>query len=352
MKLTIRAIGKTAVVTCCLILSLLYAAPASAGVKARRTRAAAVRSFSITDFSAEPVGGSLVGGTSLRSRADMPLDQLIKFVAADLDKYWRATFADAGWVYTPPKEIKVSDGPIDTPCGRSKVDDAFYCPASHGIYADYNFLHRYYKDHGDFTVLVILAHEWGHAIQLQVGINKSNRASIQVELQADCFCGAYAKSARKAGYLEEDDLDEGVVGFFELKDPKGTPWLHPNAHGKAYQRINFFLEGLKGGPYPCGFVGSLLGIWEANVTEPGYPVKITTRFNDDATLDTWLTTSGRTVHSRSEWKYENGILSQRDPVGYSSGTIKWHDGKHIELMVIQNQDGLSSQGRIRHYYRR
>ena len=348
MKLTICTIGKMAAMMCCLTLSLFSVAPALASVEAGRRRAAAVRSFSITDFSAEPVGAR----PSLRSRKDMPLDQLIKFITADLDKYWRATFADAGGVYVPPKEIKVSDVPIDTPCGKSEAGNAGYCPTSHSIYADYNFLHKFYKEHGDFTVLVILAHEWGHAIQQQVGITKAKHGGIQVELQADCFCGAYAKNAEKAGYLEEGDLDEGVMGLFKVKDPKGFPWFHPEAHGKGYQRINFFLEGLKGGPYPCGFVGNLLGIWEASVTEPGYPVKITTRFNDDATLDTWHATANGTVHSRSQWKYENGILTQRDAVGYSSGTIKWHDGKHIELMVIQNQEGLSSQGRIRHYYRR
>lgn len=348
MKFAICRIGKTAAVACCLILSNFSAATASADVKAAFPHATAVRSFSITDFSAEPVGGR----PSLRPRADMPLDQLIKFIAADLDKYWRAVFAEAGWAYTPPKEIKVSDGPMDTPCGRSNADDAFYCPTSHSIYIDYNFIYKYYKNHGDFTVLIFLAHEWGHAIQLQMGITKDKYGGIQVELQADCFCGAYAKSADKAGYLEEGDLDEGVVGLFKLKDSEGLPWFHPQAHGKGYQRIDSFLEGLKGGPYPCGFVGNLLGIWEANVTEPGYPVKITTRFNDDATLDTWFATSRGTVHSRSQWKYEKGTLSQRDPVGYSSATIKWHDGKHIEVMIIQNQDGLSAQGRIRHYYRR
>ncbi|HEV2861043.1 MAG TPA: neutral zinc metallopeptidase [Pyrinomonadaceae bacterium] len=282
----------------------------------------------------------------------MPLDQLIKFIAADLDKYWRGVFAEAGWAYRPPKEIKVSDVQIDTACGKSEAGNAGYCPPSHSIYADYNLLYKYYKKFGDFTVLVILAHEWGHSIQSQVGITKVKYVGIQVELQADCFCGAYAKNADKAGYIEEGDLDEGVMGLFNLKDPEEIKWFDPRAHGRGFQRINSFLDGLKGGPYPCGFVGNLLGIWEAQVTEPGYPVKITTRFNDDATLDTWLTSSSGTVHSRSQWQYEKGILTQRDPVGYSSGTIKWHDGKHIELMVIQNQDGLSAQGRIRHYYRR
>jgi predicted metalloprotease len=282
---------------------------------------------------------------------DMPLAELIDVLVKDINQYWSDTFAAAGWKYTPPQRIVGYREEIKTPCGKAELGNAFYCPASNEIYYDYALLERFYKDPGDATVLIILAHEWGHAIQKQLGISKSNNFSIQVELQADCFCGAYAKNADERKILEESDLDEGIDGLLRLKDPKGTPWLDSNAHGKGYQRVRSFDDGLKGGPFACGFVGSLVGIWLAEVTEPGYPVRITWKVNPDGTYEAWFTTALGTSTNRGTWAYSNGLLTQTSLNGPAQGTLNWIDNKHIVITIIQNSDGPSARGRTRHYFR-
>mgnify|MGYP003579416007 FL=1 len=140
-------------------------------------------------------------------------------------------------------------------------------------------------------------------------------------------------------------------GLYRFRDPKGFPWLDPQAHGNSLQRIRNFDSGLQGGPFPCGFTGSLIGTWVADVTEPGYAVKITSRFNSDGTNDTWFPSAYGTTHRQSRWQYVNGVLSQQDSTGSASGSIKWVDNNHLEVTIIQNQEGLSSRGRTRHFFR-
>lgn len=286
------------------------------------------------------------------THADMPLMDLIKFIVADLDKYWRATFTASGWYYNPPKGIEIYYEEMNTPCGKTLLGNASYCSADHKIYLDYNLANKYYREIGDFTTVIILGHEWGHAIQSQIGATKSRFLNIQLELQADCLCGAYSKNASERGIVEEDDPDEGVSGLFQLKDPKGIPWLSSNAHGKGYQRINSFLDGLKGGAFACGFYGNLVGVWDAEITESGYRQQVTWQANANGTDTTWFSTPYGQTAINGRWQYVNGTLYQQTSTGAASGTIKWIDANHIEVTIIQNQEGLSSRGRTRQFYRR
>lgn len=131
------------------------------------------------------------------------------------------------------------------------MNNAFYCSASNSIYYDYNFMSRMYSQVGDYAAVSILAHEWGHLVQTQLGISNGRAFSIHMELQADCLSGAYTQYAEKMGVLEEGDMEEAGVGLFGAGDPKGMPWFAPLAHGKSMQRISAFLDGYKGGVQVC-----------------------------------------------------------------------------------------------------
>jgi predicted metalloprotease len=186
-----------------------------------------------------------------KSAPDMPINELINFVVSDLNSYWNAQFNYARRQYAPPKLIQAYTQQIQTPCGNALLNNAFYCPASHSIYYDANFLYKVYSQVGDFAAVSIIAHEWGHLVQRQMGIVKGPYLSIQTELQADCLSGAYAKHAGEKSYLEEGDLDEAGAGLFKFGDPRGMPWFDMNAHGKPLQRVSAFLDGLKQGPGGC-----------------------------------------------------------------------------------------------------
>ena len=83
------------------------------------------------------------------------------------------------------------DGSVAAPCTEDPSDirgNAFYCPARDIVAWDRKILLRSCKERfGDFLVAMVLAHEWGHAIQKRTKL-PSDR-TIVVETQADCYAG-------------------------------------------------------------------------------------------------------------------------------------------------------------------
>jgi hypothetical protein len=181
---------------------------------------------------------------------DMPLNELIPAASADINGFWKQSFVAGRLRYTTPTMMYYVQ-PIRTACGNATLNNAFYCSASNSIYYDYNFMRRMYSGVGDYAAVSILAHEWGHLVQTQLGISRGNAFTIQMELQADCFAGAYSKYAERTGKLDPGDLEEAGAGLFNAGDPEGMPWFSPMAHGKSMQRINAFLDGYRGGAQRC-----------------------------------------------------------------------------------------------------
>jgi predicted metalloprotease len=187
---------------------------------------------------------------SLEPPPDLPLNQLLPIASGHINGFWLQSFYAKRLRYTTPTMVYYSQ-PIKTPCGIAVMNNAFYCAASNSIYYDYNFMSKMYSQVGDYAAVSILAHEWGHLVQTQLGIGNGRTFSIQMELQADCFSGAYTQYAEKMGVLEEGDMEEAGVGLFSAGDPKGMPWFAPLAHGKSMQRISAFLDGYKRGAQVC-----------------------------------------------------------------------------------------------------
>jgi hypothetical protein len=181
---------------------------------------------------------------------DMPLNELLPAASADINNFWMQSFVAGRLRYTTPSMTYYVQ-PIRTACGIATLNNAFYCSASNSIYYDYNFMRRMYSGVGDYAAVSILAHEWGHLVQTQLGIGKGRAFTIQMELQADCFAGAYTKYAERTGKLDPGDLEEAGTGLFNAGDPEGMPWFSPRAHGKSMQRISAFVDGYRGGAQRC-----------------------------------------------------------------------------------------------------
>ncbi|HEX8174969.1 MAG TPA: neutral zinc metallopeptidase [Pyrinomonadaceae bacterium] len=175
-------------------------------------------------------------------KRDLPLPTLLAAAANDINGFWQWAFNSTGRAYAPPQMVAYT-GQINTPCGVLQSNNAAYCQAAHTIYYDYNFINRSYTNVGDYAAVGIIAHEWGHVVQAHLGISRGNSYSIQMELQADCFMGAYTKYAERTGKLEPGDLDEAGEDLFKSGDPKGMPWFASQAHGSPLQRVGAFLDG-------------------------------------------------------------------------------------------------------------
>jgi predicted metalloprotease len=181
------------------------------------------------------------------------LDELVELAALDINDFWKETFDEIGERYIEPEVEIFTRAEISTGCGRIPAEvGPFYCPPDHQIYLPEWFMEYQLENVGDFAVVVILAHEWGHAIQ-NIYSGARFEFSILTELQADCFAGAYTRHAADFSenvQLSEGDLQEGVVALYFAGD-LSTDWFDETAHGDSQQRLTMFLTGFQDGYQAC-----------------------------------------------------------------------------------------------------
>jgi hypothetical protein len=145
-------------------------------------------------------------------------------------------------------------------CGAQPVEvegNAFYCqaegtPHSDSITYDREFLAELAADYGTFIPALVMAHEFGHAVQARVG---SPPTSIAVETQADCLAGTWTRwvAEGKAQHtrIRAADLDALLRGYLLLRDPVGTSTATGSAHGSYFDRVSAFQEGFDSGATAC-----------------------------------------------------------------------------------------------------
>ena len=173
-------------------------------------------------------------------------DNLTDMVLGDIDAYWSAELGGEGFDYyaagiTPVTDVVQSScgpfGPYDNPAADCPIDDT--------VYVSVPLAQQIQGDVGDFAWITILAHEWGHHVQLVLGINQE--LSINRELQADCFAGTYAQRAKQQGFLQEGDVSEAVLITMLSADPIDMPETADGAHGSADYRVTAFMQGYLNG---------------------------------------------------------------------------------------------------------
>jgi len=199
--------------------------------------------------------------------------QFLTAVTNDVSAYWTKSFQAADlpapsvrtkWI--PAGETAASACGDDD--GRLGDDAAAYCPGDDTIYISERFATEIYDGAldqalpgssqgyggtvGDFSVAYIVAHEFGHEIQDELGLFDRYGQSVPTmgfELQADCYAGTWAKSANDEGRLEDGDVQEALgaalaVGDFDTDNP--------GHHGTPEQREQAWSSGFRSGdPGSC-----------------------------------------------------------------------------------------------------
>lgn len=211
-----------------------------------------------------------VGGPSAA-----PIDQVqddknaafISTVLASTEDVWKKELRG----YREPIMVLYRGG-TQSGCGfANSAVGPFYCPADQKVYLDLSFFEELSQTHdapGDFAQAYVLAHEVGHHIQNLQGTlakvqqakqqwgntKKSNALQVRVELQADCYAGAWAHHAHKRfNILEEGDVEEALRAASAIGDDtlqrKSTGTVRPDAftHGTSQQRVEWFRRGLRTG---------------------------------------------------------------------------------------------------------
>ena len=184
-------------------------------------------------------------------------DEVILAALQDVETYWDDEFTDTFDTDFEPVDSFYAYGP-DTetpPCTSPPPDyddiaaNAFFCSGADIIAWDTDQLIPEMQDRfGDFTLGIVMAHEYGHAIQDRIGFDGP---TIAFEQQADCFAGAWTQWVREGDAenfeIRLEDLDSSLAGFLELRDSPNTSLADPGAHGTAFDRVSAFQDGFFNG---------------------------------------------------------------------------------------------------------
>ncbi|AGZ43558.1 neutral zinc metallopeptidase [Actinoplanes friuliensis] len=170
------------------------------------------------------------------------------------EEYWKKQFSDSGIDFRPVKRVIPYEEEGEVECGGQPLglNNAAYCSAGDFIAYDVNWAFGAFRQIGDAFIFYLLGHEYAHAIQLRLRIQKE--FTIEQELQADCMAGAYIGDTERKGHLklDEGDLDELAAGLEAVGDDPGQPWFAEGAHGSAEQRTDAFDNGYRRSLDPCG----------------------------------------------------------------------------------------------------
>ena len=180
------------------------------------------------------------------------LDAAVVDARGVLDDYWSRHWPELfTGAYTSPTFLGLYDGhAADVPtCGERVLpaDNAVYCVPRDYLAFDRTLM-GLRSQIGDSWPYLVVAHEWGHAVQARLARELN---SSQVELQADCFAGAalYGAAADGTLVLGPDAATEIATALTAAADE--TPWTDSRDHGNARERVGAFDAGRVSGPPAC-----------------------------------------------------------------------------------------------------
>ncbi|GLZ53847.1 neutral zinc metallopeptidase [Actinomycetospora sp. NBRC 106378] len=240
----------------------------------------------------DPGGPGRVGTSDLASECRTGRDANTKLdcaIVADINSiqaYWagggyaRAASAVRGAQPTYERvDTTFFTGSVRTACGSADSSAGpFYCPGDNLVYIDLSFYDQLQQQFGaqggPLVNAYVLAHEYGHHVQAQLGTEAKVRSrqgatsdSVRLELQADCYAGVWMNHASQpaAGRpaLIEDitpaDLGSAVdaaqrIGDDYIQGKLGGGTVNPDTftHGSSDQRKRWLTTGYTGGdPTRC-----------------------------------------------------------------------------------------------------
>ena len=202
--------------------------------------------------------------------------QFVSVVLRETEVVWEEVFRQQlNATYQHPKMVLFT-GEVQSACGfASAASGPFYCPADEKAYIDLSFyseLKERFSAPGDFAMAYVIAHEIGHHVQNQLGVSgkvqelrgrvdeaEYNKASVNLELQADFFAGLWAYHAHAmSNILEEGDIEEALAAANAIGDDRlqmqSRGYVVPESftHGTSEQRMYWFKKGFQSGQVKDG----------------------------------------------------------------------------------------------------
>jgi uncharacterized protein len=222
-------------------------------------------------------GGDTAGENTCQTGADANESEAcaIDLFTNSVQDYWTTAYPrEAKGDYEPIKTVRFS-GSTSSDCGQAGAEmGPFYCPNDRLVYLDSTFFKDMLEGQlgakgGTFAIGYVIAHEYGHHIEDQLGVLGKIRTqqgaksdAVRVELMADCLAGAWAKGAQETKDADGNAIIEGLtqddiklaidaaqaVGDDRIqKKSTGRVNTDTFTHGSAAQRVRWFKQGLSKG---------------------------------------------------------------------------------------------------------
>jgi uncharacterized protein len=195
---------------------------------------------------------------NVTTASDAQLEAHFEGLMECLVRVWEPPVTNAGFVIVRPT-VTIYGEELTTKCGNSGVN-AFYCTADQQVYYS-NLLPEVLPavKRNKWTADVVMAHEFGHALQGRTGILISAHALGQnsgdeatelqytrrLETQADCFSGMFIRAVSQSMGVQKQDLDGILAIYYAIGDDTlaGRPDVVGN-HGLARSRQYWGTMGL------------------------------------------------------------------------------------------------------------
>jgi predicted metalloprotease len=221
------------------------------------------------------------------SKPSDDIGRFVSIISGNVNREWTDIFAQDGKRYTRPILVlynRQTEASCGGAAGAQRAMGPFYCPEDKKIYLDTSF----FKDienrfHGceigskacQFSQAYVIGHEIGHHVQNLLGIlpevqtrqrrlgmdrSASNALQVNVELQADCLAGVWAKHEnerlRKEGrpsLVEPGDIEAALQTASAIGDDtlqrQATGRVVPDSftHGSSADRKRWFSTGFQEG---------------------------------------------------------------------------------------------------------
>ncbi|CAN5657794.1 neutral zinc metallopeptidase [soil metagenome] len=207
-------------------------------------------------------------------QCDTEQKQIICGATDDVAEYWIRAYGPSFGGQYQETTTEIFSGSTNTGCGQASSQvGPFYCPADGLVYFDLRFLtqlQEQFNATGDLAAQYIVAHEYGHHVQNLLGTSgevnrasqqnpgQANTLSIALELQADCFAGAWARDAEDRQQLEPGEITEALEAAAAVGDDRiqqqtqGRVDPESWTHGSSDQRVSWFRRGFDtGDPRQC-----------------------------------------------------------------------------------------------------
>jgi uncharacterized protein len=195
---------------------------------------------------------------NIATASDDELDEHFEGLMECLVRFWEPPVTSAGFIVVRPT-VTIYGSKITTKCGEAGVN-AFYCTADQQIYFSNRLAEGLSVVRRErWAADVVMAHEFGHALQARTAIlisshalgANSNDKSIELELsrrtetQADCFSGMFVRGVSQSLGIEQSDLEGIQETYVAVGDDvlSGRPNIVGN-HGRGTSRRYWGMVGL------------------------------------------------------------------------------------------------------------